>query len=102
MYIQIIATEGIQQIISKIKNSTFEIILRQGVNAEELSFQLKPELYQDKKIAIKLNFKSPSSISSSSDFDILEVTVKQSVISNIASNSIILSQYLKDTSLIPP
>jgi hypothetical protein len=61
-----------------------------------------PELYLGKNIAIKLNFKDPSIISSSSDFDILEVIVKESVIATIKTNTIILSRNLKDSSPIPP
>jgi len=72
------------------------------VNSEELSFKLMPELYQGKNIAIKLNFKDPSIISSSSDFDILEVIVKESVIVTFKSNTIIFSRNLKDSSPIPP
>ena len=55
-----------------------------------------------KSIYIKLYFKDPSLSSSSYDFDILEVTVKKTVFVELsATNTIILSQNLKDSSPIP-
>jgi hypothetical protein len=71
------------------------------MNTEDLPFKLMPELFKGKHIAIKLNFKSPSLISSKSDLDTLEVIVKESVSVTIDKNTIILPQNLKDASPIP-
>jgi hypothetical protein len=63
---------------------------------------LKPELYSQKNIAIKLNFKNPATISSQSEFDTLEVIAKESVIVISGASQIILAKNLKDFSSIPP
>ncbi len=62
------------------------------MNTEVIEFKLLPELYQGKTISMKLYFKNPSFISSSSDFDILEVIVKKTEYVELNSNKIILSQ----------
>jgi hypothetical protein len=63
---------------------------------------LKPELYSQKNIVIKLNFKNPASISSQSEFDTLEVKVKESVIIISGTSQNILARNLKDSCSIPP
>ena len=72
------------------------------MKTENLEFKLTPNLYNGKIIAIKLNFKDPSIISSSSVPDILEVKVRESVVANFQNKSIVLPRNVYDSSQIPP
>jgi hypothetical protein len=56
---------------------------------EIVSCSLLPELSDGRLMKIKLNFKDPRTISSKSEFDLLEIIVKESLHFRLTSNQVI-------------
>jgi hypothetical protein len=77
-------SNGTQELIAKITNSTFEIILRQGNKSEKVRFELMSQLNRGRLIFIKL--KDLNIISSKAE---IEVKVKESIIVKLPSNHIV-------------
>ncbi len=69
--------EGVESLISNISNSTFDIIINQGTRSQKVMYKIMPDLNQQMTLAVQLYFQDPSSISTSSEYDKLEVIVKE-------------------------
>jgi len=54
MILEIVSTNGVQELMSKISNETLKITLHQGTNNENLNFSLIPYLNNSRFMAIKL------------------------------------------------
>ena len=77
-------SHGTQELKAKITNSTFEIILHQGINTEQIKFEFMSQLNRGRLIFIKLNDLNLSSFNAE-----IEVIVKESVIVKLPSNHIV-------------
>jgi hypothetical protein len=93
-----VKSNGTKELIGKINNSTFEIILHQGTNTEKIKFELMSQLNRGRLIFIKVNDLNITSSKAE-----IEVIVKKSVIVKLPSNHIAaISQDYRTSTWVPP
>jgi ABC-type phosphate/phosphonate transport system ATPase subunit len=91
-------SNGTKELIAKINNSTFEIILHQGTKTEKIKFELMSLLNRGSLIFIKLNDLNITSSKAE-----IEVIVKESVIVKLPSNHIVaIFQDYRTSTWVPP
>lgn len=86
MTLEINAINGVQEIISKITNSTFQITLKNKKQIEIVSYQIMPQLNDGRMMGIKLRFRDAGTVSGNSELDQVEVIVKESLYARLPSS----------------